>query len=186
MRVWRRVFENDRRGRWDGRKRSEQRQKEKNVVEDTFCVFVRPSSCLLSIAHFKLCCCTPPHLFCSPREPALSLSTFLSIFCEFKFTSSELVSNQNQLDPYHYLRLIPTHHPCVFWATRSPSGAGERPVQSLKVNHNEGCETRNRERPTWTRWRLPVVRSWPNSKICPVLTFQTVCGGCRENSLLKW
>ena len=106
MRVWRRVFENGRRGSWDGRRRSEQRQNEKNVVEDTFCVFVPPSSCFLFIARFKLCCCTCPHLFCSSREPALSLSTFLSIFCEFKFTSSELVSNQNQLNPWTILSLF--------------------------------------------------------------------------------
>ena len=101
MRVWQRVFENGRRGRWDGRRRSEQRQNEKNVVGRYIL-----SSCLPFIARFKLCWCTPPHLFCSSREPALSLSTFLSILCEFKFTSSELVSNQNQLDPWTILSLF--------------------------------------------------------------------------------
>ena len=82
------------------------KKKVRTKTERMFESFVRPSSCFLFIARFKLCCCTHPHLFCSSREPALSLSTFLSIFCEFKFTSSELVSNQNQLDPWTILSLF--------------------------------------------------------------------------------
>jgi len=107
----------------------------------SFAFFVCPSSsCLLFTSHiFKLCCCTHPHLVCSPREPALSSSTFLSIFCEFKFTSSELVSNQNQPDTRTILSLFAVNSytpPCSEppEATRSPpSGAGERLVQATLI-----------------------------------------------------
>ena len=68
---------------------------------------------------------------------------------------------------YHYLRRIPIHHPFVFWATRSH----HKPLRRRRAtdpSHFEGRKTRNRERPSWTRWRLPVVWSWLNRKVCQV------------------
>jgi len=65
-----------------------------------------------------------PHLVLLTK--ALSLSTF----CEFKFTSSELVSNQNQLDPWTILSLFAvnsyttTQPPEATRSHQKPSGAG--------------------------------------------------------------
>ena len=140
---------------------------------------------------FKLCCCSILTHFWKPKEPALSLSTFLSIFCEFKFISPELVSNQNQPNPWTILSLFavnPDTPPVRLPSSEKPqeASAGQRAVQPPTVNHNEGRETRNRGRdPVGPAGDYPWFRADLAVRSALFLHSRRY-GGCREISLLKW
>ena len=132
--------------------------------------------------------------FFLPREPALSLSTFLLIFCEFKFTSSELVSNHTNSDTWTFLSFFAVNSfipPSSVSLHREAPVQKQQPVQatlkSTNVTNNEGLEMWNRERPLGPAGDHLLFGADLTGRKCvnPVLTFQMVCGGCRENSLFK-